>query len=154
MEKELEQASGGLPVARVRSMDEIVVQSTARADFHMTLLATFGCSALLLAVIGIYGLMAYSVEQRTQEIGIRLALGADAGSVRNMVVRQGMFLAWTAVAIGVVAALALTRFLSGFLFGVKAWDPLVFATIPVVLSAPRRWWRYGFPPVAPRARMP
>jgi len=87
VEKELERASGGLPVARVRSMDEIVLESTARADFNMTLLAIFGCLALLLAVIGIYGLMAYSVEQRTQEIGIRLALGADAGRVRNMVVR-------------------------------------------------------------------
>jgi len=132
--KELEISSGGLPAARVRSMDEIVVESTARADFNMTLLAIFGCSALLLAVIGIYGLMAYSVEQRTQEIGIRLALGADAGSVRNMVVRQGMFLAWTGVAIGMIAALGLTRFLSGFLFGVKAWDPLVFLAVPVLLS--------------------
>ena len=112
VEKELEQSSGGLPVARVRSMDEIVVESTARADFDMTLLAIFGCSALLLAAIGIYGLMAYSVEQRTQEIGIRLALGADAASVRNMVVRQGMLLAWIGVAIGMVAALGLTRFLS------------------------------------------
>ena len=135
VEKELERASGGLPAARVRSMDEIVVESTARADFNMTLLAIFGGSALLLAVIGIYGLMAYSVAQRTHEIGIRLALGADSAGVRNMIVSQGMRLASSGVAIGIPAALALTRFLASFLFGVKPWDPLVFLAVPAILIA-------------------
>ena len=83
-------------------MDEIVVQSTARSDFNMLLLTVFGCAALLLAAIGVYGLMSYSVEQRTQEIGIRLALGAELSQVRNMVIVQGMSLAVAGVAIGTV----------------------------------------------------
>ena len=133
--KELEEVSGGLPVANVRSMDEVVSGSTARADFNMTLLAIFGAAALLLAVIGVYGLMAYSVGQRTRELGIRLALGAEAARVRNMVVGEGMRLALIGVAIGMAAAFGLTRLLRSFLFGVEAWDPMVFVTVPVVLSA-------------------
>jgi ABC-type antimicrobial peptide transport system permease subunit len=116
-------------------MDEVVVQSTASADFNMSLLTIFGCSALLLAAIGIYGVLAYSVRQRTQELGIRMALGAEASQVRNMIVFQGMRLALVGVAIGVVAAFGLTRFIASFLFGVNAWDPLVFTTVPVLLSA-------------------
>jgi putative ABC transport system permease protein len=135
VENELRQASGGLPAANVRSMDEIVSQSTARADFNMSLLTIFGGSALLLAAIGIYGLMAYSVQQRTQEIGIRMALGAGRGDVRNMVVGQGMRLALIGVAIGIGAAFGLTRFLATFLFGVHTWDPLVFVIVPFALSA-------------------
>jgi putative ABC transport system permease protein len=132
--KELEQASGGLPVANVRSMDEVVSESTARADFNMTLLTLFAAAALLLAVIGIYGLMAYSVRQRTREIGIRLALGAESHDVRNMVVAEGMRLAMFGLAIGIAAAFGLTRLLQSFLFGVQAWDPLVFVTVPVILG--------------------
>ena len=131
---ELEQASGGLPVSHVRSMDEVVSESTARADFNMTLLTLFGAAALLLAVIGIYGLMAYSVRQRTREIGIRLALGAEANHVRNMVVAEGMRLSLIGMAIGIAAAFGLTRLLQSFLFGVQAWDPLVFVTVPLLLG--------------------
>ncbi len=133
--KELEKASGGLPVADVRTMEEVRSESTARADFNMTLLTLFGAAALLLAVIGIYGLMAYSVRQRTREIGIRLALGAEARWVRNMVVGEGMRLALIGVAIGVAAAFGLARLLASFLFGVKAWDPLVFVAVPLLLGA-------------------
>ncbi len=135
IQKELREASGGLPVAHIRSMDEIVVQSTARADFNMLVLTIFGCAALLLAAIGIYGLMAYSVEQRTQEIGIRMALGAQPPQVRNMVVMQGMRLALIGVAAGLAAAFGLTRLIASFLFGVKTLDPLVFTTVPLLLIA-------------------
>jgi len=115
-------------------MDEIVIRSTAREDFNMLLLTIFGASALVLAGIGIYGLMAYSVQQRTQEIGVRMALGADYSKIRNMVVWQGMRLTLAGVILGVAAAFGLTRLIASFLFGVKSWDPLVFVSIPVLLS--------------------
>jgi putative ABC transport system permease protein len=133
--EQLRQASGGFPVARVRTMEEVVVHSTAREDFNMLLLTIFGASALVLAAIGIYGLMAYSVQQRTQEMGIRMALGADRAKIRNLVVRHGMTLALIGVVIGVGAAFGLTRLLATFLFGVKMYDPTVFVTVPVILSA-------------------
>ena len=134
VQNELRQASGGLPVGRIRSMDEIVVRSTARQDFNMLLLSIFGGLALVLAAIGIYGLMAFTVEQRTQEIGIRMALGAGAAALRGMIVRQGMLLAFIGIALGLTAAYGLTRLLTAFLFGVKPVDPLVFAAVPVVLA--------------------
>jgi predicted permease len=133
-QSELQRAGPGLPVTRIRTMDEIVAESTSRQDFNVALMAFFGGASLLLAAIGIYGMMAYAVQQRTQEIGIRLALGADSGNVRNMVVWQGMRVALAGVVIGILAALALTRLMAGILFGVKAWDPLVFTSIPVLLS--------------------
>jgi putative ABC transport system permease protein len=135
IQRELRIASGGLPTARPRSMEEVVSRSTARSDFNMILLATFAVSALVLAAIGIYGLMAYSVQQRTQEIGIRMALGAAAESVRNMVIRQGMSVALAGVAVGVAAALGLTRVIASLLFGVTARDPLVFTAVPALLAA-------------------
>jgi putative ABC transport system permease protein len=133
--EQLRQASGGFPVAHVRTMDEVVVRSTAREDFNMLLLTIFGASALILAAIGIYGLMAYSVQQRTQEMGIRMALGADRSKIRDLVVRQGMILALVGVVIGIGAAFGLTRLIASFLFGVKTWDPIVFVSVPVILSA-------------------
>src|SRR4029077_19613746 len=90
IQKELSDVSGGLALAPIRTMDEVVARSTQNTDFNTLVLTIFAGTALLLAAIGIYGLMAYSVEQRTQEIGIRLALGAESGSVRNMVIFQGM----------------------------------------------------------------
>ena len=91
----------GCPLSDVRTMDEVISRSTSRQRFNMLLMTVFGVAALFLAAIGIYGLMAYSVQQRTQEIGIRLALGAGAGVVRRMVVLQGMRLALIGVAVGV-----------------------------------------------------
>jgi ABC-type antimicrobial peptide transport system permease subunit len=135
MEQHIQQATGGLPVARILSMDEIRSRSTARAGFNTSLLTTFGCAALLLAAIGIYGLMAYSVEQRTQEIGVRLALGARPSDVRNLVVLQGMRLTGIGVAIGLAASLGLTQLIASFLFGVGTWDPLVFLAVPLFLIA-------------------
>ena len=133
--EQLRQASGGFSVARVRSMDEVVVHSTARQSFNMLLLSVFGASALVLASIGIYGLMAYSVQQRTQEMGIRMALGADRSRIRNLVVWQGMQLTIAGVIVGAGAAFGLTRLIASLLFGVKSWDPIVFVTVPVVLAA-------------------
>ncbi len=104
-------------------MDEVVVGTTARESFNMLLLSIFGASALVLASIGIYGLMAYSVQQRTQEMGIRMALGADRSRIRNLVVWQGMQLTIAGVVVGICAAFGLTRLIASFLFGVKAWDP-------------------------------
>ncbi len=109
VQRELRLASGGLPVAAPRTMDEVIVRSTARSDFNTVLLTTFAASALLLAAIGVYGLMSYSVQQRSQEIGIRLALGAEAATVRNMVIRQGMSIALLGVVIGVASAYGLSR---------------------------------------------
>ncbi|MGA8162853.1 MAG: ABC transporter permease, partial [Acidobacteriaceae bacterium] len=131
--EQLRQASGGFPVARVRPMTEVVSESTASQDFNMLLLSIFGAAALILAAIGIYGLMAYSVQQRTQEMGIRMALGADRGHIRSLVVWHGMRLALIGIVIGIGAAFGLTRFIASFLYGVKTWDPLVFATVPVIL---------------------
>jgi putative ABC transport system permease protein len=134
VQNELQQATGGLPVASVRSMEEVVSQSTARQDFDAILMLIFGSLALVLAAIGIYGLMAYSVQQRRREIGIRLALGADRRDVRNMVVSQGMRLALIGVVIGTSASFGLTRLLASFLFRVQARDPLVFIGVPLLLS--------------------
>jgi putative ABC transport system permease protein len=133
--EQLRKASGGMPVARVRSMDEIVVRSTARQDFNMLLLSIFGGSALMLAAIGIYGLMAYSVQQRTQEIGIRMAMGADRERITRMVVWQGMRLALIGIVIGVAASFLLSRLVASWLYGVKQWDPIVFVSVPIALGA-------------------
>jgi putative ABC transport system permease protein len=135
IQKALREASGGLPVGHVRSMEQVVSESTARSNFNMTLLTIFAATALLLAAIGIYGLMAYSVQQRMQEIGIRMALGASPKAVRRMVVAQGMKLALAGVVIGVSAALALSRYMASLVFGVKTWDPATFVAVVVVLSA-------------------
>jgi predicted permease len=130
----LRQATG-LPVSDVKSMDDIVSVSVSRQKFNMWVMSVFGGCALLLAAIGIYGLMAYSVEQRTQEIGIRLALGAQASQVKNMVVFQGMVLAMVGVVLGLGASFWLARVITTFLYGVTARDPLVFGGIPLLLSA-------------------
>jgi putative ABC transport system permease protein len=133
IQEQLRQATG-LPVTNIRTMEEVVERSTSRERFNMWLMTVFGCSALLLAAIGIYGLMAYSVEQRTQEIGIRLALGAQASQVKNMVVFQGMRLAVIGLVIGLAAAFGLVRLIATFLFGVTQRDPLVFVAVPLLLA--------------------
>jgi predicted permease len=131
----LREASGGLPVAHIRTMEEIDRLIISRQRLNMLLLTFFGASGLLLAAAGIYGLMAFSVEQRTQELGIRMAMGAQASHLRNMILRQGMVLTFSGVVIGIGAAFGLTRFLASFLFEVKAWDPLAFVLTPLLLSA-------------------
>jgi ABC-type antimicrobial peptide transport system permease subunit len=101
----------------------------------MLLLTVFGAIALLLAAIGIYGLMSYSVEQRMQEIGIRVALGAARGDVLKLIVSQGMKLTGIGVVLGLGAAYGVTRFLKALLFGVKAADPATFVVVAVVVTA-------------------
>jgi putative ABC transport system permease protein len=133
IQESLRQATG-LPVSDVRAMDEVVSRSMSRDRFNMWLMTVFGSCALLLAAIGIYGLMAYSVEQRTQEIGIRLALGAEARQVKNMVVFQGMALAAVGLALGLIGAFFLVTLLRQFLFRVEARDPFVFVGIPLLLG--------------------
>jgi putative ABC transport system permease protein len=135
IQRELRVATGGLPVAHIRTMEQVQGESQAQGDFGTTLLSLFAGVALLLAAVGIYGLMAYSVEQRTQEIGIRMALGATPEKVRTMVVLQGMRLAAVGVAIGVAAALGLTRFMAGLVYGIKTWDPTAFIAVVALLSA-------------------
>ena len=120
-------------MARIRTMENILSRSTAAENFNALVLTMFGCSALLLAALGIYGLMAYSVTHRAQEIGIRLALGAASNQIRNMVVFQGLRPALAGVVCGLAAAFGLTRVIASFLFGVKPWDPLVFFVVPVIL---------------------
>jgi putative ABC transport system permease protein len=98
-------------------------------------LTTFGAVALVLAAIGIYGLMAYSVELRTQEMGIRMALGADRPSIRRLVVWHGMRLAIAGLVLGLGAAFGLTHLIASLLFGVRAWDPVAFVFAPLVFAA-------------------
>ncbi|PYR92461.1 MAG: hypothetical protein DMF84_13200 [Acidobacteria bacterium] len=132
--REVRAATGGLAIARARSMEELLAAPTQRAAFNMTLLTGFAAIALLLAIVGLYGLMSYSVQQRTQEIGIRMALGAVPGDVRNLVLVQGLRLALTGVTLGIGAALVLTRLMVGLVFGVKTYDPGVFAGVAALLS--------------------
>jgi ABC-type antimicrobial peptide transport system permease subunit len=133
VQEQLRQVSG-LPVSSIRSMEEVVSRSISRQRFNVLLMSVFGASALLLAAIGIYGLMAYSVAQRTQEIGIRIALGAEAEQVRRMVVMQGMRLAVVGVIVGLGASWGLTRLMASVLYQVQARDPVVFIVMPVVLT--------------------
>ena len=131
---QLRLASGGFPVVHVRTMNEVIGLSTSRARFNMLLLTIFGTVALVLAAVGIYGLLAYSVEQRTQEMGIRMALCADRPAIHRLVVWQGMRLTLVGVAMGMGAAFELVRLIASFLFGVKPWDLEVFISVPLVLS--------------------
>lgn len=131
----LREASGGLPVAHVRTMDEVEGIAISRQRFNMWLLTIFGLAGLLIAAIGVYGVMSYSVQQRTQELGVRMALGAPNSKLRNMVIGQGMTLASAGVVVGIAGAFWLTRFLTSFLFGVNPWDPVAFAITPLILCA-------------------
>lgn len=132
---ELQKLDPDLPVFSVTTMAQQVARQTTQARFSTWLLSIFGGLALVLAAVGIYSVMAYAVEQRTHEIGIRLALGAKTGDVLKLVIGQGMKLALLGVALGVGAALALTQLLTRLLFGVAAADPLTYAVIAVALAS-------------------
>ncbi|HKV78874.1 MAG TPA: ABC transporter permease [Candidatus Sulfotelmatobacter sp.] len=133
--EQLRIVSDGFAVGHIRTMDEVMGHSTARQSFQMLLLMIFGSVALLLAAIGVYAIMAYSVEQRAQEMGIRMALGATRNAIRRLVVWEGISLAFAGVVAGMGASFGVTRLLSNFLFGVKPWDPTVFVLAPIILTA-------------------
>jgi putative ABC transport system permease protein len=122
-----------IPVTRLRPMTDVMSASLAAQRFNMTLMGIFAAVALLLAAIGIYGVISYSVTQRTHEIGVRMALGAKAGDVLRGVLKEGVLLALIGVAIGISAAFAVSRVMSSLLFGVSTTDPMVFVSIPIIL---------------------
>jgi len=122
------------PIYNIRTMNEIRSDSVAPERLNLTLLSIFAGIALVLAVVGIYGVMSYSVTQRTHEIGIRMAIGAQPRDVFKMVLRQGMILALIGVAVGLLGAFGLTRLMATMLFGVEPTDPATFAAIAVLLT--------------------
>jgi predicted permease len=121
------------PMVDIRVMEEIVDRATIRDRFNLTLMGIFALVALVLASVGIYGVVSYAVSQRTQELGVRIALGASFTDVLGLVIGRGMVTALAGVAAGVVGAYALSRFLAGLLFSIKAADPLTFALVTVLI---------------------
>jgi predicted permease len=134
VERELNAVDGLMTPSRVRTMEQAISEGLARQNFNMLLLTIFAGIALLLAAIGIYGLMSYTVEQRVQEIGIRVALGAASRDVLRMIVFQGMKLVWIGVITGLAAAYGITRLLGSLLYGVQSSDPATFAAVAVVVT--------------------
>jgi predicted permease len=122
------------PIYAVRTMEQIISGSLAERRFTMLLLIAFAATALLLAAVGIYGVMSYTVTRRTHELGIRTALGATRGEIVGLVLRQGMTLAAVGMAVGLVAALALTRLMAGLLYGVRPADPATLAAVTLLLG--------------------
>jgi ABC-type antimicrobial peptide transport system permease subunit len=127
--------NSNLPLASIRTMDEIYRQSLARTSFALVMLGIAGAMALVLGVIGIYGLISYTVSQRTREIGIRLALGAQKSELSWMFVRSGLVLTGIGVAIGLASAVGLMRLMKSILFGTSPLDPFTYIAVPLVLAA-------------------
>ena len=134
VQREILRVDPQLPVAEIHTMAQVLSKSTARQNFNMLLLGIFGGVALLLAAVGIYGVMAYAVEQRTAEIGIRVALGAQQMQMLGLIMRHGLLLAAIGVVVGTGAAFGLTRFLRTLLFGVTVSDPATFVLVPALLT--------------------
>ena len=122
------------PFTSVQALDDILRGSMARTSFTLVMLGVAAAVALLLATVGVYGVISYVVSQRTPEIGVRIALGAESARVARMVLKQGLFLAVVGVILGLAAAYGLTRLMAGLLFGVNAVDPLTYAVVAVCLS--------------------
>jgi putative ABC transport system permease protein len=124
----------GVPLANITTLSALTDAALAQEKFSMLLLGFFGAFSLLLAAVGIYGVISYSVSQRTREIGIRMALGARRGKVFGAILGHGVRLTAMGIAFGIVAALGIGRALTSYLYGVKAYDPLTFAAVSVVLA--------------------
>jgi len=134
--------NSNLPLASVQTMQEVYAKSMARTSFTLVMLAIAGAMALALGIIGIYGVISYTVSQRKREIGIRLALGAQGGDVLQMVLSHGAKMAVVGVAIGIGAAFGLTRLMTKLLFGVTAEDPMTFSAVTVLLIFVALWACY------------
>jgi len=134
LRRELASLDGTIPLTSVRIFDEYISRSLARPRFNALLLSIFAGTALLLTAIGIYGVMAYSVVQRTNEIGIRIALGAAQSSIFRLIVGQAMAIVGVSIVVGLAGAFAATRLLNSLLYGVGAWDPLTFISIVLLVS--------------------
>jgi putative ABC transport system permease protein len=132
---EFESLDPQLAPSKILTLDQVIVESTARSNFNALLLTVFALVALSLAAVGIYGLMAYAVEQRTQEIGIRMALGADRSNIMRLILGQSVKLSAIGTGVGLAAALGLTWLLGRLLFGVKSTDPLAYAMVILTLAA-------------------
>ncbi|MCH7684496.1 MAG: ABC transporter permease [Gemmatimonadetes bacterium] len=133
--REIEIMDPEVPMADIRLMDDYIAEAAAQTRFTLTLISVFAAMALVLASIGLYGVISYSVRQRTREIGVRMAFGADEKSIVRLVVRRGMALGLAGVGVGIVVAFVLTRTVSSLLYGVSAIDPVTFLAIPLVLVA-------------------
>jgi hypothetical protein len=134
MREAVRSVSANLPLAQVRTLDEVYEQSMARTSFTLVMLAFAGAMAVLLGVSGLYGLVAYAVSQRRREIGIRLALGAQAREIRRLFVRRSLVLVGVGMAIGLGGALGFTRFMQSLLFGISPLDPITFTAMPIILT--------------------
>jgi putative ABC transport system permease protein len=131
----LREADPQLPVAKIRPMTEVVSASFTSQRFISTLMGAFAALALALTAVGLYGVLSYQVSQRTHEIGLRMALGAQARDVLKMIIRQGMVLVLVGVGIGLACAVALTRIMSNFLFDITVTDPATYVFIALLLTA-------------------
>jgi len=134
IKREVQELDGSLPVYNIKTMEQYLAESVAQRRFNMLLLMVFAGVAVLLAAVGLYGVMSYMVSQRTHEIGLRMALGAQARDILAMAVRQGLALIGVGIGIGLVGALALTRVMTGLLYGVGATDPATFVAIVLLLA--------------------
>jgi ABC-type antimicrobial peptide transport system permease subunit len=131
---ELQQMDPEQPMAAIATMDQLLSGSLSRSRFTMLVLGVFAALALVLACVGIYGVIAYSVTQRTQEFGIRMALGANRHDVFRLVLGQGTRLTLLGIGLGIVAALIVTRLMATLLYGISATDPLTFAAVALLLA--------------------
>jgi putative ABC transport system permease protein len=131
--QKLREVDSDLPMATVRSMQEWISTSAAQPRLNSALLEIFSLVALLIAAIGIYGVLSYSVNQRTREIGVRIALGAQRGDVLRLVAREGMIIALAGIGAGLVVAYAISRVIASLLYGIHAHDLITFAGVAIIL---------------------